>query len=151
NEAIRVVNADGSVVCEPDSDTTYTAGVGSAINGTSIAASLAQVQARVTAAGTADQSLQSSTTAGSVLCDADDNTSCAPGPGLSLDGTTIGADAAYMQRRVTGSCPANASIKSVNADGSVICEAENVTTPGTGLTLAGGIMSIATGGVGTAQ
>lgn len=71
--------------------------------------------------------------------------------GHIADGT-IGAsdiDNTEVQERVTGSCPAGQSIRSINADGSVVCEVDDGTTytAGTGLQLLGSQFSIAAGGV----
>src|SRR2546430_2162294 len=66
------------------------------------------------------------------------------------------------QRRVTGTCPPGASIRVINADGSVVCEVDDnsggtVTSVGTGSGLTGGpitttgTISIAPGGVTSAH
>jgi hypothetical protein len=47
--AIRVINEDGTIVCEADNDTTYTAGTGLDLVGTQFRADTAEVQARVSA------------------------------------------------------------------------------------------------------
>jgi hypothetical protein len=52
-----------------------------------------------------------------------------PGAGLGGGGTgesvTLFVDFTQTQRRVAGSCPSESSIRQINADGSVICEADS--------------------------
>jgi hypothetical protein len=89
NEAIRVIHPDGTVECEPDSDTTYTAGAGIAINGTTVSADFAQVQQVVSGTCGSNQSIQTINPNGSVVCDTDDNTTYTGSGGIVVNGTTI--------------------------------------------------------------
>ena len=121
--SIRQINADGTVVCQLD------------------------------IAGTGDIT-GVTTAAGSGLAG-----------GAATGNVTLTVDTATIQARVTGVCPAGNYVASVNANGSVNCSADavggsgditDITTPAVG-GLTGGVasggatLSIATGGVGTAQ
>jgi hypothetical protein len=98
-------------------------------------------------------------------------TSVAAGTGLTggtITGSgTIAADTTYLQRRVVGTCGVGSSIRTINADGSVVCQVDSAgagtvtsvtataggglaTTPGAGISTAGSV-GIATGGVQTAM
>ncbi|MFO1305476.1 MAG: hypothetical protein U1F54_17250 [Burkholderiales bacterium] len=87
------------------------------------------------------------------------------GAGLTGGGsgaTSLSVDTAVIQSRVMGTCAAGSSIRTINANGTVVCQADtnsggtvtSVTT-GTGLTggpITGtGTVSIAPGGVGTTE
>jgi hypothetical protein len=83
---------------------------------------------------------------------------------MIANGTIGSADvsSSQIQVRVTGSCPADQGIRTVNADGSVICDPDNdsggtVTQVSTGMGLSGGpitafgTISVATGGISSAM
>lgn len=61
----------------------------------------------------------------------------------------VEADTNYLQRRVSGDCPAGESIRVVNNDGSVVCQSDTGATyaAGAGLNLIGNQFGIANGGV----
>ena len=71
-------------------------------------------------------------------------TSVATGTGLTggpvTTTGTIAADTTYLQRRVSGTCAAGSSIRTINADGTVVCETDDgtVTSVATGPGLTGG-------------
>jgi hypothetical protein len=75
--------------------------------------------------------------------------------GMIVNGTVGAADidAAQVQRRVDGTCAAGSSIRIVNADGTVTCQADSNTTytAGAGLSLSGTTFSISTGGITSAM
>ena len=58
--------------------------------------------------------------------------------GIITASGTIAADTAYLQRRVSATCPVGSSIRVIAADGTVTCQTDNV--GGTG-----GVSSVATG------
>jgi len=93
-------------------------------------------------------------------------TSVATGAGLTGGPITtsgsISVDTTYLQRRVSGTCGSGASVRAINADGTVVCETDDVgigtvtsVATGTGLTggpiTGAGTVSIANAGVGNAQ
>ena len=82
----------------------------------------AAFQLRVTGTCPTGQSIRVINSDGSVLCEIDDNTTYTNGSGLLLVGNTFSADPAYLQRRVSTSCVEGSAIKTINSDGSVICE-----------------------------
>ncbi len=66
--AIRQVNTDGSVVCEPDDDTTYSAGNGLVLTGTLFSADTAYLQRRVTQACAEGYAVREIYADGTVVC-----------------------------------------------------------------------------------
>ncbi len=140
-ESIRMINLDGTVVCETDDDsggdvTSVTAGVGLIGGGetgdVSLSVDDASIQNRVTGACPSGETIQSINQDGTVLCESSgtgDITAVTAGQGLIGGGdsgvVTLNVDPGMIQNRVNGSCAVGQSIRSILQDGSVICEVDN--------------------------
>ena len=87
------------------------------------------------------------------LLDGDQDTTYTPGAGLVLEETEFRVNRGEVQWRVSQTCAAGNSIRAIDVDGTVTCEADDNTTytPGTGLSLVGGQFSVSFGGSGTAS
>jgi len=72
-------------------------------------------------------------------CAADNDTTYTAGTGLTLTGNQFSVNTSVIQARVTGTCGSGNTIRAINADGTVICEADDNTTytAGDGLELSG--------------
>ncbi len=105
------------------------------------------VQARVSTACIVGQYIRAIDATGNVTCEDDRDTSHMAGSGLILEGSVMSVDSSVTQARVTESCPAGQSIRSIDAAGNVTCQIDTDTTysAGSGLSLAGTVMSVDSG------
>jgi len=120
--SIRAIAEDGTVSCETDDDTIYTAGSGLTLAGTQFSADPTYLQRRVSSACEVGSSIRAIAADGTVLCETDDNTTYTAGTGLDLTDTTFSVDTSAIQERVDGACGTGFAIRTINADGSVLCE-----------------------------
>jgi hypothetical protein len=87
--SIRSIDDAGTVTCETDDDTTYTAGTGLSLASGQFSVNTATIQARVATSCGAGNSIRAIDSSGTVTCEPDDNTAYAAGTGLSLVGTAF--------------------------------------------------------------
>lgn len=142
-ESIRVINPDGTVVCEVDSDTdtntTYSAGSGMKLNGTVFSTDSTVSQHRVNGSCAAGESINAINEDGSVTCQPDANTTYSAGTGLKLNAGVFTSDPAQTQKRLGQSCAAGSSIRAINEDGTVDCQLDTNSTysAGSGMQMVG--------------
>ncbi|MDQ3036989.1 MAG: hypothetical protein M3Y87_31640 [Myxococcota bacterium] len=149
-QSIRAIAADGTVTCEvDDGGASYSAGAGLALAGTTFSVDLATVQRRVSGSCPLGQSIRAIGADGSVACELDDDTMPTAGAGLIASGTTFSVDTSLIQARVSGSCPAGQSIRSIGAGGTVVCEIDDSAsyTSGFGLVLSGTTFGVDTSAI----
>jgi hypothetical protein len=120
-QVIKLVG--GAWSCAADEDTTYDAGTGLGLDGTTFSVDPNTVQSRVTGACAENEAIQSIDADGNVVCDPDDDTTYSAGTGLQLSGTQFSVDPSSVQSRVTGTCAPTQAIRAVAANGSVTCAA----------------------------
>ena len=108
-----------------DNDTTYTAGPGLLLIGTTFAPDTTFLQKRVAQACAAGSSIRAISSTGGITCEPDTDTQYSAGSGLILIGTTFSADTTFLQRRVAPTCAAGSSIRAISSTGGVTCEPDD--------------------------
>lgn len=169
-QSIRVINENGTVVCEVDSDsggdiTAVNTAFGSGLLGgnttgtANLSVDTSAIQSRVWQTCPVGNAITGVNLNGTVSCGATgtgDITGVTAGTGIiggATSGTaTVEVDAGYVQRRVTTACVAGSSIRVINADGTAACETDDGATysAGAGLLLTGSTFTPAWGGSGSA-
>ncbi len=132
--------------------TGVTAGTGLSGGGASgsvtVNADTTYLQRRVNSSCAAGNSIRVIDADGTVTCETDTDTTYSAGTGLNLTSAAFSADTTYLQRRVSGSCPAGQSIRVIAADGAVTCETDDEGGAGdiTGVTAGTGLSGGGTSG-----
>jgi hypothetical protein len=142
-----VLAADGSggwVCTDPNSGTVATLQSDLATTQSGLATAQSDIsvlqtttQSLVTGTCPAGQSIRTVNANGTVVCENDDvGPTYTAGAGLTLNSGQFAADPAVVQSRVTGVCAAGSAIRTINANGTVVCQ-NTAYTASAGVTLTG--------------
>nr|HEX4313991.1 hypothetical protein [Kofleriaceae bacterium] len=126
-QSIQSINQDGSLTCETDQNTLFTAGAGLTLSaGNAFSADFTAVQKRVANTCSANQYITAIAADGSLTCGNDQSgTTFTAGAGLQLAGGVLTVDTGVVQHTLLTSCSAaGQAISAVDNAGSVTCVSE---------------------------
>jgi len=104
-----------------DNDTLFTAGAGLTLDGTTFSVDGSVMQLRVTGVCGEGYAIREVYANGTVICEADNDTTYTAGDGLVLTDTEFSADTSYLQQRVSEACGNGFAMSAIADDGSVTC------------------------------
>jgi hypothetical protein len=140
---LRAVAIDGAPTCALDSNTTYAAGFGLSLTNGTFAAQQGRSAANAFTCATGEY-LRSVAADGTPTCAADADTKYLAGFGLNLTGNTLTAQQARTALSAFN-CPPGQALRIVANDGAPTCIGIPVYTGGHGITVNGGVVSLAQG------
>lgn len=105
-QSIQTINQDGTITCETDQNTLFTAGAGLTLSVANVfSADLGVVQAKVVNSCSANQYITAIHPDGTMDCATDQTgTTFTTGAGLTLSGGVLGIDSNVVQHRLLATC-----------------------------------------------
>jgi|GEM_PF-2423177 len=130
-EVLKFTSGNWTCSADATGGTSISAGTGLVDTAGTFSVDASMYQRRVNACGPGD-AIRSIAEDGSVTCVTAGGTSVIAGTGLTDTMGTFSVDDSVVQNRVTGDCAAGYAVRSINEDGSVVCEQMPTPTGGGG-------------------